>query len=210
MEVLVVGLGNRNVTPDSLGPLVADHLLVTRHMLNEYGSYAFGKKKMNRISSIVPGVMAQTGMECAEIIGGIVRQTKPDLVVAVDALAARSVKRLNRTIQVTDTGIIPGSGVGNHRHGLNEKSMGVPVLSVGIPTVIDAATIVRDAVQHVMAMTDDPVGRLLVERITPGLQAMFVTSKDIDESVRKLSSILADGLNIAYGGVHTKSASGIS
>lgn len=121
VSVLIVGLGNRAVTPDALGPRVVDNLYITRHIINEYGKYAFGKEHVNRVSSIVPGVMAQTGMESMEIVNGIVKETKPDVVIAIDALAARNTKRLNRTIQVTDTGINPGSGVGNHRHGLNEK-----------------------------------------------------------------------------------------
>ena len=124
LSVLIVGLGNRAVTPDSLGPRVVDNLYITRHILNEYGRFAFGKAGMNRISSIVPGVMAQTGMESMEIVAAVVKETTPDFVIAVDALAARNTKRLNRTIQVSDTGINPGSGVGNHRHGLNEKSLG--------------------------------------------------------------------------------------
>ena len=103
LSVLVVGLGNRNVTPDALGPRVVDNLFITRHIVKEYGKYAFGEKNVNRISSIVPGVMAQTGMESLEIIHGIIDETKPDLVIVIDALAARSTKRLNRTIQVTDT-----------------------------------------------------------------------------------------------------------
>ena len=108
-SVLVVGLGNRDVTPDALGFRVADNLFITRHIIKEYGKYAFGEGRVNRISSIVPGVMAQTGMESLEIIRGVVDETKPDLIIAVDALAARSTKRLNRTIQVTDTGINPGA-----------------------------------------------------------------------------------------------------
>ena len=121
VSVLIVGLGNRAVTPDALGPRVVDNLYITRHIINEYGKYAFGKEHVNRVSSIVPGVMAQTGMESMEIVNGIVKETKPDVVIAIDALAARNTKRLNRTIQVTDTGINPGSGVGNHRHGSNGR-----------------------------------------------------------------------------------------
>ena len=150
VSVLVVGLGNRAVTPDSLGPRVADNLSITRHILKEYGKFAFGKEGVNSVSSIVPGVMAQTGMESMEIVAGVVKETKPDFVIAVDALAARNTKRLNRTIQVTDTGINPGSGVGNHRHGLNEKSLGVPVIAIGIPTVVDAATIVNDTMSSLL------------------------------------------------------------
>lgn len=129
LSVLVVGLGNREITPDALGPRVADNMMITRHVIREFGKYALGAEHSNLISSIVPGVMAQTGMESLEIIRGVIRETEPDCIVAVDALAARSVKRLNRTIQITNTGINPGSGVGNHRHGLNRESVGIPVIA---------------------------------------------------------------------------------
>ncbi len=214
-SVLVAGLGNRAVTPDALGPRVVDNLFITRHVIEEYGKYAFGEEKVNRVSSIVPGVMAQTGMESVEILKGIIRETKPDLVVAVDALAARSTKRLNRTIQVTDTGINPGSGVGNHRHGLNEKSLGVPVISIGIPTVVDAATIVNDTMYNLVTaltqseafaqvgtsleeLNDAEKYELIRELLSPNLNTMFVTPKDIDESVKRLSYTISEGLNIAF------------
>jgi GPR endopeptidase len=217
MSVLVVGLGNRDVTPDALGPRVVDNLFITRHILKEYGKYAFGEGKVNRISSIVPGVMAQTGMESLEIIRGIMKETQPDLIIAVDALAARSTKRLNRTIQVTDTGINPGSGVGNHRHGLNEKSLGVPVISIGVPTVVDAATIVNDTMFNLVSamsqssalnhvgnslgeLNDAEKYELIRELLSPNLNAMFVTPKDIDESVKRLSFTVSEGLNIAFMG----------
>lgn len=217
MSVLVVGLGNREVTPDALGPRVVDNLFITRHIIKEYGKYAFGEKNVNRISSIVPGVMAQTGMESLEIIHGIIDETKPDIVIVIDALAARSTKRLNRTIQVTDTGINPGSGVGNHRHGLNKKSLGVPVISIGIPTVVDAATIVNDTMFNlIVAMSQsrafDKLGdslkelndgekyELIRELLSPNLNAMFVTPKDIDESVKRLSFTISEGINIAFMG----------
>ncbi len=143
-SVLVVGLGNREVTPDALGPDVVGNLLITRHIINEYGKVAMEKDKVNKISAIVPGVMAQTGMETLEILQGIVEQTKPDLMIVVDALAARSTKRLNRTIQISDAGINPGSGVGNHRQALTRETLGIPVIAIGVPTVVDAATIVND------------------------------------------------------------------
>ena len=119
-SVLVVGLGNQGITADSLGPLVIDNLRMTRHIIREYGLKSSGKEILHRVSGIIPGVMAQTGMETSEIIQGVTAETKPDVVIAVDALAARSVRRLNRTVQITDTGIHPGSGVGNHRNGLTE------------------------------------------------------------------------------------------
>lgn len=213
-SVLIVGLGNRAVTPDSLGPRVVDNLYITRHILNEYGRFAFGKTGVNRISSIVPGVMAQTGMESMEIVAAVVKETKPDFVIAVDALAARNTKRLNRTIQVSDTGINPGSGVGNHRHGLNEKSLGVPVISIGIPTVVDAATIVNDTMSTLLTalsqneewkrignsiqeLNDAEKYELIHELLSPGLNVMFVTPKDIDESVKRLSFTISEGINMA-------------
>lgn len=148
LSILVVGLGNREVTPDSLGPCVADHLSVTRHIVKEYGKYAIGVDDAPMISAVVPGVMGQTGMESAEIVRGIVSETNPDVIIAVDALAARNSKRLNRTIQIADTGIHPGSGVGNHRNGMTMETLGVPVIGIGVPTVVDAATIVNDTMEN--------------------------------------------------------------
>ena len=199
LSVLVVGLGNREVTPDALGPRVVDNLFITRHIVKEYGKYAFGEKNVNRISSIVPGVMAQTGMESLEIIHGIIDETKPDLVIVIDALAARSTKRLNR------------------RHGLNKKSLGIPVISIGIPTVVDAATIVNDTMFNLIAamsqskafdmlgdslkeLNDGEKYELIRELLSPNLNAMFVTPKDIDESVKRLSYTISEGINIAFMG----------
>lgn len=184
-SILVVGLGNREVTPDALGPEVVSNLYITRHILKEYGQYAFPEKKVAAISGIVPGVMAQTGMETVEIIKGIIHETKPQLVIAIDALAARSVKRLGRTIQLADTGINPGSGVGNHRKGLNEETLGIPVIAIGVPTVVDAATIVYDVCQD-------------VEKIPGGIAGMFVTPKNIDETVKYLSYTISEALNMTF------------
>lgn len=184
-SVLVVGLGNREVTPDALGPEVIGNLYITRHILKEYGQYAFPEKRVAAISGIVPGVMAQTGMETLEIIKGIIQETKPQLVIAIDALAARSVKRLGRTIQLADTGINPGSGVGNHRKGLNEETLGVPVIAIGVPTVVDAATIVYDVCQD-------------VDKIPNGIVGMFVTPKNIDETVKNLSYTISEALNMTF------------
>ena len=133
-SILVAGLGNRLVTPDALGPQVADNLYITRHIIKEFGRRAYENEQVQPVSAIVPGVMAQTGMETLEIIKGVVDETKPDVVIAIDALAARSTKRLNRTIQITDTGIHPGSGVGNHRNGLTRETLGVMVIGIGVPT----------------------------------------------------------------------------
>lgn len=135
-DILLVGLGNADATPDSLGPRVLDHIQVTRHLLTEYGTDFCEKRGYPVLSGIVPGVMAKTGMESSEIIRGIIHETKPSAVLVVDALAARSAERLAVTIQLTDTGIHPGSGVGNHRNAITEESLGIPVFALGVPTVI--------------------------------------------------------------------------
>ena len=214
-SVLVAGLGNREVTPDALGPRVVDNMMITRHVLKEFGKYAFGEQEVNAVSGIVPGVMAQTGMESQEIIRGVIKQTKPDVMIAIDALAARSTRRLGRTIQITDTGINPGSGVGNHRHGLSKETVGIPVIAIGVPTVVDAATIVSDTMQTLIqameehshlstlstglnALNDMEKYELIRELLSPQLNTMFVTPKDIDESVKRLSYTLSEGLNIAF------------
>ncbi|MBQ8814621.1 MAG: GPR endopeptidase [Lachnospiraceae bacterium] len=205
--ILTVGLGNRAVTSDSLGPRVVDELWITGHI----------EEASPRISGIIPGVMAQTGMESAQIVRGIVAETRPQLVIAIDALAARSVSRLGTTIQLTDTGIQPGSGVGNHRHSLTKESLGVPVIAIGVPTVVSAAAIVYDTAQSLSEVLrqsaqmkeaadwiDDqsPSERyqLIRELVEPSLGQMMVTPKDIDERVSQLSHTIAEGMNIALLG----------
>lgn len=197
--VLVVGLGNRDVTPDALGPHTVECLNVTRHIVKEYGKYAMGEEAVQMVSAIAPGVMAQTGMESYEIIKGIVETTKPDAVIVVDALAARNTKRLNRTIQIADTGIHPGSGVGNHRNEISKETLGVPVIAIGVPTVVDAATIVRDTMENLLSTleTDDKY-EMMQELIAPHLYGMFVTPKDIDESIDRIGATIAEGLNLLF------------
>ena len=198
-SIRVVGLGNSAITADSLGPHVVDNLYITRHMIREYGLKSMGKERMHRVSGIIPGVMAQTGMETSEIVQGIVAETKPDVVIAIDALAARSTRRLNRTIQITDTGINPGSGVGNHRVGLTEENLQVKVIGIGVPTVVDAATIVRDSMAHLLdALEETEQKEFLEEMISPHLHTMFVTPRDVDETVKYLSYTISEGLNIAF------------
>lgn len=214
-QVLVVGLGNRLVTPDALGPGVVDQLVVTRHIVKEYGKYAMGSDTVHMVSAIVPGVMGQTGMETLEIIKGVVDETKPDFLIAIDALAARNSKRLNRTIQIADTGINPGSGVGNHRSGLTEETLGIPVIAIGVPTVVDAATIVNDTMENLFAALETSemlkgVGvvlqgynatekyELIKELISPHLNGMFVTPKDIDETIRRISFTISEALNLVF------------
>lgn len=199
LTVLVVGLGNRQVTPDALGPDVVDNLKMTRHIILEYGAQAMGEQNMYQVSGLVPGVMAQTGMETLEIVKGVINETRPDVVIAVDALAARSTKRLNRTIQITDTGIIPGSGVGNHRNGLTKETLGVKVIGIGVPTVVDAATIVQDSMEKLLQTLEEKEKKeFLEEMIPPALYSMFVTPKDVDETMKRLSYTISEGLNRVF------------
>lgn len=193
---LVVGLGNRNVTPDALGPQVVDDLRVTRHIIKEYGKYAMADEDAHMVSAIAPGVMAQTGMESSEIVKGIASEVKPDFVIAIDALAARNTKRLNRTIQIADTGINPGSGVGNHREGITEETLGIPVIAIGVPTVVSAATIVRDTMESMMTDWEpEEKNKTFDSLIAPHLHGMFVTPKDIDDTIQRLSRIISEALN---------------
>lgn len=218
-SILVVGLGNRKVTPDALGPYVVDNLNITRHIVKEYGKYAMGEEDVRLVSAIVPGVMAQTGMETVEIVKAIVQETKPDMIIAVDALAARSSKRLNRTIQITDTGINPGSGVGNHRNAITRDTVGVPVIAIGVPTVVDAATIVNDTMENlILALESSETLRgvgvvmqgynaaekyeLVKELISPHLNGLFVTPKDIDETVKRISYTISEALNMLFSKGH--------
>ena len=211
-KVLVAGIGNREITPDSLGPKVVDHLFITRHLIREYGTESKVTKGFGVVSAIAPGVMAQTGMEGREVIGGVIRETKPDVALIIDALAARSVHRLNATIQLTDTGISPGSGVGNHRHGLNRETLGIPVVAIGIPTVIDAATIVNDTVSSLLdvlkqqnfykevfdsvrSFDDQEKYMLFRELMAPEMAGMFVTPKDIDQTMEKISYTISEAIN---------------
>lgn len=213
--ILVVGLGNIQVTPDSLGPRVVDNLRMTRHLKEEYGQEFCDRNKLPILSGIVPGVMAQTGMETAEIVRGIVEETKPDLVLAIDALAARSVRRLTTTIQLTDTGIHPGSGVGNHRHSMTKESLGVPVVALGVPTVVGAAAIVHDTVEtmidtlsynestieygrYIEKLDPESQYELIRELLEPEFGAMYVTPQDIDERVKQLSFTVSEGIHMAF------------
>lgn len=200
ISVMIVGLGNRDVTADALGPNVVDNLTITRHMVREFGKAAYGKSRMHMISGLIPGVMAKTGMESAEIIKGVVEKTKPDVVIVVDALAARSTKRLSRTIQITNTGIHPGSGVGNHRNSITEESLGVPVIAIGVPTVVDAATIVNDALQRLVCHLPEEAIELQ-EELRDGLSElynMYVTGKDVDYEIKQISHIICDAINCAF------------
>ena len=202
-SILVIGLGNRDVTADSLGPHVIDNLCITRHIIMEYGTAAYDKSKMHSVSSLAPGVMAQNGMETAEIIRGVVDQTSPDVLIVIDSLAARTLHRLNRTIQITDTGIHPGSGVGNHRNALTKESLGVPVIAIGIPTVVDAATIVWDALDDFSNKSDHSIDLHMLQdsydnTLLKELNNMYVTGKDVDAIIKRLSYTISEALNLTF------------
>ena len=193
LSVLVTGLGNRFATPDALGPYVVEHIQVNRHLETDPAVM---------FSAVIPGVMAQTGIESGEILGGIINTVKPDVLLVVDALATSSVRRLCHTIQITDTGIHPGSGVGNHRNGLTEENLQVKVIGIGVPTVVDAATIVHDSMAHLLDTLEETEQKeFLDEMIAPNLYSMFVTPKDVDETIKYLSFTISEGLNIAFSQV---------
>lgn len=197
-RTLIVGLGNREITPDSLGPGVVDRIVVTRHMHREFGKIS----AWENVEAIAPGVMAQTGMEVQEILQGIVERTKPQVVLVVDALAARSIKRLGCTVQITNTGIHPGAGVGNNRKELSEKTLGVPVIAMGVPTVVDAETIVEDYMEAgmmQMGITEKESKKFMNHAKNESMKGMFMTGRDVDEQVQKMSKILSNAMNHFHG-----------
>lgn len=202
--VMVVGLGNREVTPDALGPWVVDNLFVTRHLIKEYGEDFQKRNKLTCVSALAPGVMAQTGMEAVEIIRGIMKETKPSVVLAIDALASRSVHRVNTTIQISDTGISPGAGIGNNRVALNEDSLGVKVVALGVPTVVDAATIIRDSMENMLnsqGFSQNEVQSFFSEVTNQeSFHNMFVTPKNIDESMKCISFTISEAINSCFCG----------
>jgi len=201
-EVLVVGLGNRNVTADALGTRVVERMLVTRHLHQAMVEELKGK--LRGVSAIAPGVLGLTGIETAELCRGLVQHVKPVAVVAIDALAAYETHRICTAIQITDTGIQPGSGVGNHRLGLTQETLGVKVIAVGVPMVVYASTIARDAMSRLIDSygafepgQENTANRLLQQVAEGFLGNMVVTPREIDELVLNVASILSDGLNRA-------------
>ncbi|NLF27440.1 MAG: GPR endopeptidase [Clostridiales bacterium] len=196
--VLVVGLGNRNITPDSLGPKAVDKTLVTRHMFREIPEYA--DKRMRSVCAIAPGVLGVTGIETMEVIESLVKCLNPQSIVCIDALSARAADRICSTVQLTDTGIHPGSGVGNHRRALTKESLGVPVIALGIPTVIYAATLARDAME--LISTDRNVDGAALDDIERELLKadigdMIVTPREIDDLITDAAGIVAAAVNRA-------------
>ena len=193
---MAVGLGNRFATPDALGPVVMEKIMVNRHMVCEFGSEILGNNKV--VCAITPGVMAQTGMDTYEVLCGLVENIKPDFILAIDALASRSIGRLCRTIQITDTGISPGAGIGNNRHKINEETMNVPVIAIGVPTVVDAAVIVSGCMEETLSkqgFSDNEIQIFLESIAGNSTKNLFVTPKDIDEQVRWIGKLVSRGIN---------------
>ena len=212
-RVLVVGLGNWNVTPDALGPKVIEGIMVTRHLSEVMPEVM--EENMISVAAISPGVLGTTGIETGEVIKSLVDKIKPSLIICIDALAARRIQRLNKTIQISDTGISPGAGVGNHRKAINEEELGVKVIAVGVPTVVDASTIANDTMDMVLdnLINEAQEGKefynmlknidknakevLIKEMLNPYFGDLIVTPKEVDLIIDSLSKIIANGINIA-------------
>lgn len=212
--ILVVGLGNWKVTPDALGPKVTEGIMVTRHLKTVMPEII--DDSVRPVCSIAPGVLGVTGVETVEIIKGTVERVKPDIVICIDALAARRVERVNTTIQIGDTGISPGAGVGNNRKQINEENLGVKVIAIGVPTVVDAVTIANDTIDMVvdslvnnaesgsdfykmLASLDKNEKNNLIREVlsSKSLGEMIVTPKDIDLIINSLAKIISNGINMA-------------
>ncbi len=190
--VLLAGLGNRAITADAVGPETIRYTLVTRH-LKRSDPELFAALGLRECAAIAPGVLGQTGMESADVIRSVTHSLHPDLVILIDALAARRLDRLATTIQISDTGISPGSGVGNRRECLDEASLGVPVCSIGVPTVVDAATLAYDVLEHEKR---PPFSQIRDSLCANGLN-FFVTPKETDELLKHLSRLIGYGINLA-------------
>ena len=186
--VLVVGLGNRAMTPDAVGPLAADSVLVTRHLIAAQPRHFSGFRP---VAVQRTGVLGTTGVESAEAVRGLAAQVEPALIIAIDALASRRVGRVCAAVQLSDTGIIPGSGVGNHRSALNQETLGVPVVAIGVPTVVDSATLAADLLEE-SGITD-----YNGEALQKSRQNLMVTPRDIDQQVRDLGKVIGYGINWA-------------
>lgn len=191
--VLVAGLGNRSITPDALGPLCNDKLIVTRH-IKDHDEELFRQIGQEEVAAISPGVVGQTGIETLELIRGCVERVRPDVMIAVDALAARSVDRLAATVQLSDTGIAPGSGIGNRRKELSRDTLGIPVIAIGVPTVVDSSTLVYDALSRAGI---EKIDSTLTEVLENG-RSFFVSLKESDVAVEESARLISDALNRAF------------
>lgn len=192
--VLIAGLGNTAITPDALGPATVRGILATRHISGEFERIA-GFEKLRSVAVLAPGVLGQTGIEVSEIIASLVKSIRPSAVIAIDALASRSPSRLGCTIQICDTGISPGAGVGNNRPGLNEKSLGVPVIAVGVPTVVDAVSLAAEAAE--ITGVSEEVLSALEKQTAPNGEQMFVTPREIDLIINRASKLISLSINLA-------------
>lgn len=208
-DILVVGLGNIYVTPDALGPKVINEIDVTRHLIKYLPQYV--EEGTRPVSAISPGVLGTTGIETVEILKGIVDNVKPKLLIVIDALASRSIERISSTIQISDTGIVPGAGVGNTRQEISQYSLGLPVISLGIPTVVELATLVSDGIDIFIdslqekAESNEYLNKLqqndkyeeVKEALNVGDYNMIVTPKEIDDLIENMKDIVARGINFA-------------
>ncbi len=190
LKVLVVGLGNEKVTPDSLGPHTVDKVKITSHLFKIYD--CDGDWEMGNVSGFNPSVTGVTGMETAEVIEKVVSLVKPEAVVVIDSLAAKDIGRISTTIQVSDTGIAPGAGMGNRRKSIDAETLGCKVIAIGVPTVIDSRTLILDAVSEIPGWREEEAEGYFAQKELD----MIVTSTDIDEIIQKFSEILAEGINI--------------
>lgn len=190
--VLVAGLGNRDITPDALGPECVGGLIATRHIKDELNIPEY-LKKLRSVAGIVPGVLGDTGIETAEILKGVVTQAEISAVIVIDALAARSLERLGCTVQMCDTGVSPGSGVGNRRRKIDREFLGVPVIAVGIPTVVDGVTVAFDLLEKAGAEIEKEKRKALLS----GERGMMVTPKEIDIVIKRAAKLLSLSINKA-------------
>lgn len=188
--ILIAGIGNETITPDALGPKSADNILATRHITGEL-KRSLGLSGLRSVAVLAPGVLGQTGIETGELIKSVVESIKPSAVIAIDALASRSLSRLGCTIQISDAGISPGSGVGNHRLSLNKETMGIPVIGIGVPTVVDAQTLALELI---------PEAKLSYQQkslVSPRGEQMIVTPREIDLLIERASRLVGMSLNCA-------------
>lgn len=199
--ILVTGLGNRFATPDALGPYVLEQIEVNRHLLVQYVGMEL--QKGMKICGMIPGVLGQTGMESSEILKGVIENVHPDCMLVIDSLATRSIKRLCTTIQLTDTGISPGAGIGNNRSEINQNTMNIPVIAIGVPTVVEAGTIVYDTLEAALQKEGYSTKEitLFFDRIHDKMgDSFFVTPKDIDEKIKTVGDMIANSINACLAG----------
>lgn len=212
-NVLVIGLGNRSITADALGPKTVDSILITRHLLEAMPKEI--DSRLRSVCAVSPGVLGITGIETGEIVKGVVEKVRPSLVIAIDALCSRRMERINNTVQLTDTGIVPGAGIGNRRMAIDKRELGVPVIAIGVPTVVDAATIAGDTIDMLVenlkanakenlplykmlsVIAEEDKYTMIKQMMYPDYSDFIVTPKEVDSAVNRIADIIANGINIA-------------